>query len=52
MFKMSRMTSEMWRALFKGLWVILYLLAGTDLVQPIKVVQDSYVYNWVNKMLA
>jgi hypothetical protein len=31
-------TSEMRRAPFTVLWVILYLCAGTDLAQPIRVV--------------
>jgi hypothetical protein len=36
-------TSEARRAPFAGLQVILYLRAGTDSAQPIRVVRDSYV---------
>ncbi len=36
-------TAEERRAPFPGLQVILYLRAGTDLAQPIRVVRDSYV---------
>jgi hypothetical protein len=36
-------TSEMRRAPFTGLRVILYLRAGTDSAQPIRVVQESCV---------
>ena len=36
-------TSEMWRAPFLGLLVILYLRTGTDSAHPIRVVRDSYV---------
>jgi hypothetical protein len=36
-------TSEMRRAPFAGLQVILYLRAGTDSAQPIRVVRDSCV---------
>ena len=36
-------TSAMRKAPFMGLQVILYLRAGTDLVQPIRVVRDSWV---------
>jgi hypothetical protein len=36
-------TSEMRKAPFAGLRVILYLRAGTDLAQPIRVVQDSCI---------
>jgi hypothetical protein len=36
-------TSEMRRAPIKSLQVILYLHTGTDLAQPIRVVQDSCV---------
>ncbi len=39
----GRKTSEMRRAPFAGLQVILYLRAGTDSAQPIRVVQDSCV---------
>ncbi len=39
----GRKTSEETRAPFAGLRAILYLRAGTDLAQPIRVVQDSYV---------
>ncbi len=39
----GRKTSEERRAPFVGLRVILYLRAGTDSAQPIRVVQDSYV---------
>ncbi len=38
-----RKTSERRRAPFAGLRVILYLRAGTDLAQPIRVVRDSCV---------
>jgi hypothetical protein len=36
-------TSEMRKAPFAGLGVILYLCSGTDLAQPIRVVRDSCV---------
>jgi len=36
-------TSAMRKGPFMGLQVILYLHAGTDLVQPIRVVRDSWV---------
>ena len=36
-------TSEMRRAPFTGLRVILYLRAGTNLAQPIRVVLDSCI---------
>ncbi len=39
----GRSTVEERRAPFAGLQVILYLRAGTDSAQPIRVVQDSYV---------
>ncbi len=39
----GRKTSEERRAPFTGLRVILYLRAGTDSAQPIRVVRDSYV---------
>jgi hypothetical protein len=39
----GRKTSEKRRAPFAGLQVILYLHAGTDLAQPIRVVRDSCV---------
>ena len=39
----GRKTSEMGRAPFAGLQVILYLRAGTDSAQPIRVVRDSCV---------
>jgi hypothetical protein len=39
----GRKTSEYQKAPFAGLRVILYLRAGTDSVQPIRVVRDSYV---------
>ncbi len=39
----GRKTSEERRAHFAGLRVILYLRAGTDSAQPIRVVRDSYV---------
>jgi hypothetical protein len=45
-------TSEMRSAPFKGLRVNLYLRAGTDLAQPIRVVQDSCVKGETKKMLA
>jgi hypothetical protein len=44
-------TSEMRRAPFEGLQVILYLGAGTDSAQPIRVVRDSCVKGETNKML-
>jgi hypothetical protein len=40
------------RVPFKGLWVILYLRPGTDSAQPIRVVEDSWVEGFANKMLA
>ncbi len=45
-------TSEMRRAPFKGLQVILYLRPGKDLVQPIRVVRGSCVKGETNEMLA
>jgi hypothetical protein len=39
----GRKTSEARRAPFAGLQVILYLRAGTDLAQPIRVVRDSCI---------
>jgi hypothetical protein len=39
----GRKTSEMRRAPFAGLQDILYLRAGTDAAQPIRVVRDSCV---------
>ncbi len=39
----GKSTAEERRAPFPGLQVILYLRAGTDSAQPIRVVQDSYV---------
>ena len=36
-------TADERRAPFTGLRVILYLRAGTDSAQPIRVVRDSYV---------
>ncbi len=45
-------TSEMRRAPFEGLHGILYLRAGTDSAQPIRVVRDSCVKGETNKMLA
>ena len=39
----GRKTSERRRAPFAGLRVILYLRAGTDSAQPIRVVRDSCV---------
>ena len=39
----GRKTSEESSAPFAGLWVNLYLRAGTDSAQPIRVVRDSYV---------
>ncbi len=42
-FDGGQKTSEMRRAPFAGLQVILYLRAGTDLAQPIRVVRDSCV---------
>ena len=39
----GRKTSQRRRAPFAGLWVILYLRAGTDLAQPIRVVRDPCV---------
>ena len=36
----------------RGLQVILYLCAGTDTAQPIRVVRDSCVKGETNKMLA
>jgi hypothetical protein len=45
-------TSERTRAPFAGLYVILYLRAGTDSAQPIKVVQDFCVKGLSSKMLA
>ncbi len=39
----GRKTSEERRASFAGLQVILYLRAGTDSAQPIRVVRDSCV---------
>ena len=42
-FDDGRKTSEERSAPFKGLRVILYLRAGTDSAQPIRVVRDSYV---------
>jgi hypothetical protein len=39
----GHLSSEMKRAPFKGFHVIIYLGAGTDLAQPIKVMQDSYI---------
>ena len=40
------------RTPFAGLQVILYLRAGTDSAQPIRVVRDSYVKGYTNKILA
>ena len=45
-------TSEMRRAPFEGLQVILYLRARKDWAQPIRVVRDSCVKGETNKMLA
>ena len=42
-FDDGQKTSEERRAPFAGLRVILYLRAGTDSAQPIRVVRDSYV---------
>ncbi len=42
-FDDGRKASEERRAPFTGLRVILYLRAGTDSAQPIKVVRNSYV---------
>ena len=42
-FDDGRKTSDERRAPFAGLRVILYLRAGTDSAQPIRVVRDSYV---------
>ena len=39
----GRKTSDMRRAPFTGLQIILYLRAGTDSAQPIRVVRDSCV---------
>ena len=39
----GRKTSDRRRAPFVGFWVILYLGAGTDSAQPIRVVQDFCV---------
>ena len=39
----GRKTSDQRSAPFAGLRVILYLRAGTDSAQPIRVVRDSYV---------
>jgi hypothetical protein len=39
----GRKTSQERRTPFAGLRVILYLRAGTDSAQPIRVVRDSYV---------
>ncbi len=39
----GQLTSEMRRAPFKGLQVILYLHTGTDSAQPIRVVRDSCI---------
>ncbi len=44
-------TSEKARAPFSGLRVILYLRAGTDSAQPIRVVQDSCLKGSVSKLL-
>ena len=43
--------SEIRRPPFKGLQVILYLRARTDLAQPIRVVRDSCVKGSASKML-
>jgi hypothetical protein len=42
-FDDGRKTSDERRAPFTGFRVILYLRAGTDSAQPIRVVRDSYV---------
>ncbi len=42
-FDDGRKTSDERRAPFTGLRVILFLRAGTDSAQPIRVVRDSYV---------
>jgi hypothetical protein len=39
----GRKTSDQRRAPLTGLLVILYLRAGTDSAQPIRVVRDSYI---------
>jgi hypothetical protein len=39
----GRKTSDRRRAFFAGLHVILYLRAGTDSAQPIRVVRDSCI---------
>ncbi len=51
-FDDGRKTSDERRAPFAGLQVILYLRAGTDSAQPIRVVRDSYVKGETNKILA
>ena len=45
-------TSDERRAPFTGLLVNLYLRAGTDSAQPIRVVRDSCLKGYTNKMLA
>ncbi len=48
----GRKTSGERRAPFAGLQVILYLRAGTDSAQPIRVVRDSCVKGKASKMRA